>query len=452
MDAAKLLKQATAHHQAGRLGPAQALYRQVLAADPNHADALHLLGVLAHQTGHASQAEALIRQAIARAPRAHPFHTSLGHVLRAQNRPADAEAAYRTALHANPNAAENHHNLGMALREQGRAAAAQTAFRQALRLHRDFVAARIDLGNLLVEAGRPTEAEACLRAALRVAPTNHLVLNTLGLALVAQGKHQPALAMIEQALAAAPFYPSATVNRANTLVSLEQLDAAAGAFADAVRLVPDDLSLRLAQARLELRQGHATQAESLLRDILQRAAGHPPALHELARVHAAQDRPDLALPLLEHVCRLMPENAAAWRELGLAYRDLARWPDALAPLAEAARLRPDDAGMRSDYAYALLANGQFAVAWPEFRWRTKRPGNVRLGQPEWDGAPTGKTVIVHAEQGSGDTLQFCRFIPQAARLARVVVACPPSLKRLLQTLSPNWPTANPRRPSTSIVR
>jgi tetratricopeptide (TPR) repeat protein len=337
-------------------------------------------------------------------------------------------------MRAQPNAPESHHDLGMALRDDGRLADAEAAFRQALRLRKDFVPARLDLGNLLIEAGRPKEAEACLRAALRAAPAHPLVHNALGLALAGQGQHATALAAFDDALREAPHYQNAAVNRANCLVSLERFEDAADAYAGAVAAEPEDMELRHALARALLRADRGAAAQAALRVLVDREPHNAAALHDLARAHAMQDRPDLALPCLETVCRLTPDNAAAWFELGMAYRDLGRWPEAVAPHAEAVRLCPDDADMRSCYAYALLANGDFASGWPEFQWRVRKPGNVRLREPEWDGTATDKTVIIHAEQGVGDTLQFCRFIPQAAALARVVLACPPSLKTLLQTL------------------
>jgi Flp pilus assembly protein TadD len=269
---------------------------------------------------------------------------------------------------------------------------------------------------------------------LRVAPAQPQVMNALGLALVGQGQHQAALAFFEDAGRVAPGYQNAAVNRANCLVSLEQFEAAVNAFGVVVAAMPDDAELRVAQARVLMRLERAAEAEAALQDVLARAPDHADARHELAQAYAARDRPDLALDQLQHVCRLTPGNAEAWYEMGLAYRDLGRWADAVAPHAEAVRLAPDDANMRSCYAYALLASGDFANGWREFGWRVKKPGNVRLREPEWDGTPTTQTVIIHAEQGVGDTLQFCRFISQAAALARVVVACPPSLKTLLQTL------------------
>lgn len=434
MDQSALLRRGAALHQAGQLAQAQALYRQVLAQDPGNAEALHLLGVLAHQTGHHAAAEQLIRQATSLAPQAAKFHSSHGHVLRALNRAAEAEASYRTALRAQPNTPDFHHHLALAQRDQGRVEEAEHSFRQAIRLRRDFVAARLDLGNLLLETGRAKDAEACLRAALRAAPGHPQVLNGLGLSLIGQGQKPEALAAFDQALASAPQYANAAFNRANCLASLDRLDEAAAAFATLVEGAPEDADVVLSYVRLLLQQDRAAEAIASLQRLTTIQPDHVPALHELARAHARQDRADLALPLLERVTRLQPEQADAWFELGMAYRDVGRWPESVAPHAEAVRLRPDDADFRSCYAYALLANGDFARGWPEFRWRTRKPGNVRLREPEWDGSPTQQTVIIHAEQGIGDTIQFCRFIPQVARLARVVIACPPSLTTLLRGL------------------
>ncbi len=436
------LQHATALHQAGRLAEAQPLYRQILATEPNNADALHLLGVLAHQTGQPEQAEPLIRRALAAAPAAFAIHNSLGNVLRAQNRAAEAEAAYRAALRLQPNIPDFHHHLGLTQKDQGRRREAEAAFRQAIRLNRDFLPARIDLAGLLVEAGRLTEAEACARAAVKIAPKvsqpgGHApALNALGLTLAAQQKHEAALAAFDDALAAAPGHASATANRANSLAALERHEEAVAAYEAALSLTPDapDLRLGLARALLALERG--AEAEQLLRAELAVRPEDPQVLAATGMAMALQDRTADALDCLRHAVRLAPSEARNWEAMGLALRDLGRWPEALGPFAEAARLAPENADIRANYAYALLAHGEFATAWPHFEWRTKKPGNARLREPMWDGTATDRTVLVHAEQGLGDTLQFVRFVSEAARRARVILGCPDSLNALLRASLP----------------
>jgi tetratricopeptide (TPR) repeat protein len=430
-----MLQQAINLHQSGRFAEAQSLYRQILTANPNQPDALHLLGVLAHQTGQHAPAEALIRRALAVQPQAAAYHNSLGNVLRALGRAAEAEAAYRAALRLQPNTPDLHHHIGLALKDQGRISDAETAFRHALRLRKDYVPARIDLGNLLVETGRAAEAEVCLRAAVRTAPENAIALNALGLALVSLGRHQEALGEFDSALHAAPNYANAAANRAACLASLENWQEAAGAYQAALALISDaaDLNVGFARALLQLERG--AEAEQVLRRVLAQQPDDPMVLHKLGRALAFQRRNEEALAVLEQVCHLDPANADAWHDRGMALRDLARWPESVAPFEQAVRLQPDDAEKNASLGYALLANGDFAAGWKFFEWRVKRPGNARLAEPRWDGAQTDKTVLIFAEQGTGDTIQFCRFVPPAARRARIVLACPPALKQLLSTLA-----------------
>jgi tetratricopeptide (TPR) repeat protein len=428
------LQQATAHHQAGRLAEAHALYRQILAAEPDHPDALHLLGVLTHQAGHPAQAEPLIRRALARQPQAFVYFNSLGNVLRGLSRPAEAEAAYRAALRLQPNTPDFHHHLGLALRDQNRTEDAETAFRHAIRLRRDFVPARIDLGNLLVEAGRGVDAEACVRAALRSMPENPVALNALGLALAAQGKHEASLQSFDQALALAPTSPSALANRAAALASLERFEEAVPAYRAALAQDPAATDLRTGLARTLLRLKRGDESEPLLRELLAERPHDAEILHGLGAAMAMRDRSAEALDFMRAATRADPAHAAAWHAIGLALRDLARWPETLEPFAEAVRQEPENAEYHASYACALLANGAYETAWPHFVWRVKQPGNARLAEPQWDGAPTERTVLVHAEQGLGDAIQFCRFVPLAAARARILLACPPTLTPLFAGL------------------
>jgi tetratricopeptide (TPR) repeat protein len=425
------LQQAAALHQSGRFAEAQALYQRILTADPSNADALHLLGVLAHQTGQHAPAEALIRRALARQPNAFLYHNSFGNVLRATGRAAEAEAAYRAALRLQPNSPEVQHHLGLALLDQHRPADAETAFRHAIRMQKDFVPARVDLTNLLVAAGRGADAEACIRPALRATPNNHLALNALGLALAAQGKHGDALTRFDAALAAAPGYSSAQINRAASLLVLERYEEAAAGYEAALAAAPgaSDLKLGLARAQLQLKRGDGL--EKLFRELLADKPNDPELLHGLVAALSFQDRMADALVILQATVKRDPTHARAWHDIGMCLRDLVRWPASLAPFAEAVRLEPDNAEYNASYSYALLAVGNYEAAWPHFEWRVKKTGNARLAEPMWDGTQTDKTVLIHAEQGLGDTIQFCRFVPVAAQRARIILACPKSLYPLL---------------------
>lgn len=421
-----LLGQGLALHQAGRLAEAEPYYRRCLAFSPDDPEALHLLGVLAHQRGRQAEAVDLLRRATQRAPQAAAYHNSLGNVLRAGGDAAGAVACYRRAVQGAPNEPSFLHHLGLALHEAGEAGA-EAPLRRAIRLAPDLIAARLDLGHVLIAAGRAREAETCIAAALRRAPTHAAARNALGLALSAQGRHADALAAFEAAMAADPGNPNPPANRAAALLALDRLEAAAAAYA----ALPADAATSLARAQIHLRLQQGGAAEALARGAVALAPDNPDAQQALGQALSMQDRPEAALVPLSDAARLAPERADLAHDMGLALRDGARWRDALPAFRRAAALAPDSAEYRANLAYALLANGDFAEGLVEFEWRTRKPGNVRLAAPRWDGSPTRETVLIHAEQGLGDTLQFCRFVRDAAVRAPVVFAGPRALKSLL---------------------
>ncbi len=397
---------------------------------PDHPLALHGLGVLAHQTGRGAEAEAWLRRAVSRAPQEAAFHNSLGNVLRERGDRAGAIAAYRAALGRAPNEPTFLHHLGLALADSGDDAEAETLFRRALRLARDRIALRLDLAHWLIRHARPHEAELVLQPALRAAPDQAAALNALGLALTAQRKGEEALAAFDRALAAAPDHATTRINRAAALEALDRLEEAAAAYEAA----PKDASVWIALGKIRHRQKHGAQAEQAFREALRLAPDDAATRVALGSALAMQARLDEALVEFESVCRSAPLCAEAWHRRALTLRDLARWEESLPVFREAARLAPDDSEIRSNFAYALLAFGDFEQGWAEFEWRNGRPGNARLREPLWDGGPTDRPVLIHAEQGMGDTIQFARFVAAAAARAPVVFAGPRALKRLFAQL------------------
>ena len=195
---------AVKHHQTGRLAEAEAIYRQILAVQPRHAGALHLLGVLAHQMRRNDAAVDLIRQAIASAPENSDFHSNLGIALSAQERWEDAIAAYRRALQIQPDNAEAHYNLGVALKAQGRMDEAIAAYHQALRLRPDFTEAHSNLGGALKDAGQLDEAIGAYRRAIQIGPDVAVFHNNLGCLLKDRAQLEEAAESCRRAVALKP--------------------------------------------------------------------------------------------------------------------------------------------------------------------------------------------------------------------------------------------------------
>ena len=221
-------------HDAGRIQEAEQLYRQVLAAQPRHADSLHLLGMIACDRGRHDSGVALIQRAIAINPKVAQYHFSLatahqdkgqpdtaiacyrnaialeprylealsnlGCLLKEQGRPDEAVACHRRALALGPDVAETHNNLGVALQAAGRLDEAIGAYRRAIALSPGHAQAHNNLGNALKDRNQVVEASECYRKAITLRPDFHEARNNLGIALQDQGRFDDAIAVYEQSL------------------------------------------------------------------------------------------------------------------------------------------------------------------------------------------------------------------------------------------------------------
>jgi tetratricopeptide (TPR) repeat protein len=334
-----LVDHAIKHHEAGRLDDAERLYAQVLAADPQHADALHLLGVIACQTG----------------------------------RPALAVERIIKAIRINGSAAYYHSNLSNALILLGRFDDAAVACRKAIALEPNFAQAHANLGTALAKAGRFNEAIAACDTAIRLDPDD----------------------------------ASSYANLGDALWSLGRAEAAIAAYKTAIRLSPGDAS---AHASL----GHALWAMGLA---------------------------EAALEACNTATRLNPNHAIAHLNLGNALEGLGRLEESLAAYRKAISLKPDIPESHFNLGHTLLKTGAFEEGWDKFewRWKMKQMAGARrdFGKPFWQGEfVAGRTLLIHAEQGFGDNLQFCRYATlAAARGLRVILEAPKPLMRLLRGLA-----------------
>lgn len=136
---------------------------------------------------------------------------------------------------------------------------------------------------------------------------------------------------------------------------------------------------------------------------------------------------------------LDPDHASAHSSLGVALTAQCKLEEALASLDHAVALRPEDPGCRWNRAVALLLAGDFEAGWPDYEWRLRLPGATptRLPKPRWTGdGLRGRTILLHAEQGLGDTIQFCRYLPEVIDAGgRVLLGVQPSLQRLMTSMT-----------------
>lgn len=198
------LQAAVGHHQAGRLAEAVEIYQSILARQPDHADANHLLGVAAHQNGNAESSVGLISKAIALNPENAVYHNSLGVPLRTLGRLDEAIASYRKAVALKSDYAEAHFNLGNAIREQGKPDDAVASYREALAMRPDYVEAHLNLGISLRDSGRLSEAIASFQRAIDRKPGYAEAHHSLGLAFQEAGETDKVIASLRTAVRLAP--------------------------------------------------------------------------------------------------------------------------------------------------------------------------------------------------------------------------------------------------------
>ncbi len=197
------------YHRAGRLVEAEGLYREVLAAEPENADALHLFGVLAHQVGQHGIAVEAISLALHYAPDRADFLSNLGDVYRTLQLYPEAREVLERAIGLDPKNAAAHNNLGLALQALGFTDAAAESYRRALELEPHFPEAHNNLGNAWKELRLPDRAEASYRRALALRPDYPEVQHNLGNLYKEIGRREAAAAAFEAALASRPDYPPA---------------------------------------------------------------------------------------------------------------------------------------------------------------------------------------------------------------------------------------------------
>ncbi|MFC4161791.1 glycosyltransferase [Chitinimonas lacunae] len=311
------------HHQAGQLNEAEHLYRQILQAAPQHADARHLLGVIAYQAGQPRAAVELIRQALAIAPDTPDYYVNLGEALRSSG---DAEAAldaYRSALHHQPEHVGAWCNLGIALLALGRHRESIEASAQALELRPDHLNARANLAAALQQSGHYRDAVRHYRAALQQAPDHLMLRLNLAHSLLAAEDYAAALAAYGELVGQVEPPSVLDEGRAQALAGLgrhgEQLSWQAS-LTPAQRTSP---IMRLCWAKARFGLGEREEALRQLRELLREAPGLA-QLHQTAGQWCASLAAELEPPPADHgrasgrapsisvvICSITPSKLAA---------------------------------------------------------------------------------------------------------------------------------------------
>lgn len=433
---------ALAAHQAGRLDEAATGYQHTLQLNPQHADALHLLGLVEFNKGALDTAEKLISMAIGFAELA-LYQDSLGTVLTALNRRDRAEVAFRRAIVLDPSNAQAHYNLGVLWLRAQRLSDAEAAFRAAISLRPDFVEAQASLAVVLMDSGRQQEAEATLRHAHFLDPANGEIYRHLGRLNLLEARYRKAASYYRQAVTLAPREPQSHSGLAAALIGLGQHEAAHEACVRALDLDPLCIDAHVNLGVAYQKRERLAHAEASLRKALEIDPSHAIANLNLGGVLRVIQREDEAIDVLKRVGAASPAYIEACQGIFHAHRLKGRLQAAADVLGEALRIAPTHAECLWNLGLVRLHQGNYEDGWRLYEARSAVFADA-LGAlpfagivPQWQGELLqGRSLIVVCEQGMGDSLQFCRYLPilKAFQPARVTVICPSPLKRLLEAI------------------
>ena len=339
---------------------------------PASCRSLILQGLIEFQRGRPDEAEASLRKALLIDPDSVDANYGYGTILMVRQKHREALAMMQRVVALAPEHGKAHHAIGRMLKDTGDLAGGLDALEKSLKINPHDIDVLTDRGNTLKDMGRLPEATLCHERALGLSPGNHLVMNNLAVVRFLNYELEGAVALYESALAVRPDFPEALSN----LATVRRLQ---GDFEGAISCCLKALSLQ-------------------------------------------------------------PDYPEALNNLGNALKDARRLEEAAAVYERAVALRPDDADFHLNLAMAMLGLGRFEKGWKEYgwRWKTRHLSSIRKAfeKPEWEGEPgEGRVILLHAEQGFGDTLQFCRYAPMVKeRGFRVMMLVERPLARLLQSL------------------
>jgi tetratricopeptide (TPR) repeat protein len=356
-----LLQTAVNHHQANQLEQAEGLYRQILTSDPNHADALHLLGVIAHQRGQHQAAVELIERAIQLNPDVPAYHSNLATTYRALGNLAKAAEHGRIAASLQPDNADVHLNLGLVLQQLGELDEAISHFETAIELKPHWSTPYQALGNLLYERGKHFEALAVFREGIRLCGDVPQLYDSTGQLLYLLGQADNALVYFQELVRIRPD-GAAFASLGNALASLGRREEAKIACRRAIQLTPN-LALPFGRlGRLLREEGKYDEALACIQQALVLEPDSAELYCDLAGVYYDLDRSEESVAAFRQGLTRQPQNAEAHNFLGYVLQDRGEMEEALEEYRTSLRIRPEYADGYLNLALLLSEMGEIDQA------------------------------------------------------------------------------------------
>ena len=426
------------------------LFEAVLERDPKHAFATADLCLAQVQLGVLEGAETVVQRGLDANPSAAHLHFLQGNLKLSRHYAEQASRCFERAVALDPTLAEAHHNLGLARQSLGLNAEALNSQDLALRYRPLYPAALLARARVLNALGRREEASAgfeqSLAALMQAQPTAEVQFD-MAAVLVELERPLEALERLDAALLLRPDFADAHLERAMILDSLERGNESLAAL-DHYLALRKDLHEKLVDVTgLLQRRGHLSRALQLYEEALEADSDYPGAISNYGSLLQLAHRYDDALAAYDRALQTAGQLFAAHSNRGSVLMDLGRHREALLAFEEALRIQPDSEEVRYNEGLCRLSLGELEKGWEGFEWRWKSAlwrksqkfyGARQFTAERWLGhVPiAGRTILLHPEQGLGDTIQFCRYATELSAMgAKVVLEVQPALKDLLSDLA-----------------
>jgi tetratricopeptide (TPR) repeat protein len=337
-----------------------------------------------------------------------------GFALQQAGRLNEAVAHYKKAIMLRPDNAEAYNNLGAIFQQTGKLDEALKSFEQTVKLRPDYAEACYNLGFVLQQAGRLDDAEAYYKRAIMLNPADAETYNNLGTIFQHKGNVDEALKNFSLAVKLKPDYAGACYNIGFVLQQEDRLDEAMLCYEKLLEIEPDHFDAYNNMGIILAEKNKFDEAIEKHMKALALKPEFPEAYYNLGSVFTYKGMTEKAIECYNKALALKPDYADVYNNIGcvLALNTRGFIDEAVNNYRKALALKPDDANIHKNLAMAYLLVKDFVNGWEEYEWRLKTILAAPLTKPKWDGGLLeNRTIIVYAEQGYGDTLQFVRYLP-----------------------------------------
>jgi tetratricopeptide (TPR) repeat protein len=436
-----LFSSALKSHLRGELATAKAFYQMIIQSFGDHRDTLHHLGLLEAQLGNFAEAITLIKRSVAVDPMQTDALSNLGYFLNISGKYDQASVYCKQSIALDSRNDSAWANLGNAQRAMGLLGDANASFSNALKLQPNNAQHIYNLANVLIDLNDFENATILLEKCIAIDNQIPEAHNNIARCFIKIGHPEKALSHTEHALKLRVNYADAWNNRGNALSFIKHHQEALASYDRAIRLKPDYLDAWFNRGVTLCDLKCYAEALSNFDRVIEMKPDHPEAWNNRGNLLFILKHPEDALVNYNRAIELMPDYSEARNNRGNLLCSLKRHEEALADYNRCIEMHPDCPEAYFNKAFLLLHLEDFDAGWPLYEWRWKKKGFATTQRdwrkPLWLGTEPlmGKTILLHAEQGLGDTIQFCRFAKEVTNLGgRVILEVQPPLVRLLQSL------------------